>query len=134
MARPISFPNIKPTGRYYNAGEYPQTEFKSMNGATTVIRFGDRRIDSELKLSFKNITDDEAAAIVANYEDVNREWNYVRFTRLDGGVGAGEALQPYLQESKSGLRWRYVGAPEVTSVVPGISSVECQFRGTLDGV
>jgi hypothetical protein len=134
MARPINFPNVKPTGRQYNPGEYPQSEFKALNGATTITRFGSRRTDSELELSFKNISDEDAAAIVANYEAVNREWNYVRFTKSNGGVGAGAALQPYLQESKSGLRWRYAGAPSVTSVVPGISSVECRFRGTLDGV
>lgn len=129
---PVAFPPLKPASRRYSPGEFPQTDFVAQNGVRTVIRFGSRRVDSELDLRFDNITNSEAAAILANYEAVNRIWDHVTFTPQDGSVAAG-ALAQYIQESGgSGLRWRYSGPPIVTSVKPGISSVSCKFIGTLD--
>ncbi len=132
MAGAVFFPSIKPSSRNYSPGEFPQTEFQAQNGATTVIRFGSRRVNSELSLSFENITDTEAASILGNYELVNRVWDYVTFTDGDGSVGAG-AIASYLQESGgSGLRWRYAEPPTVSSIKPGICSVQCKFIGVLD--
>ena len=128
----ISFPVIKPTSRAYSPGEYPQTEFRAQNGVTTVVRFGSRRVNSELSLGFDNISDSKAASILANYEQVNRVWDYVTFTNGNGSVGAG-SLSGYIEESGgSGLRWRYSGPPTVSSIKPGICSVQCKFIGVLD--
>ena len=134
MARAVSFPSIKPTGRSYAPGEFPQSVFEAQNGATTVVRFGARRVNSQLKLSFENITDVEALSILKNYENVNQKWDYIQFTNNDGAASA-RALYAYIKESGgSGLRWRYSKAPSVISVKPGIVSVECEFTGFLDGV
>ena len=128
----VAFPSIKPSARRYSPGEYPQTRFEAQNGVTTVIRFGSRRVDSSLALGFDNITDAEAASILANYEAVNGPWNHLTFTASDGSVGSG-ALNDYIQETGgSGLRWRYAEPPSVTSIKPGIVSVQCSFIGTLD--
>ena len=133
MARAVSFPNIKPSGRTYSPGTYPQTKFEAQNGSVTVVRFGSRRVDSKLSLSFSNISDAKAADILANYERVNRVWDYVTFSAANGSVGAG-SLVSYIQESGgSGLRWRYAEAPSVVSVVPGVVNVQCKFVGVLDG-
>ena len=130
----IPFPNIKPSGRSYSPGSYPQTEFQAQNGARTVIRFGNRRVDSTLSLTFSNITDAQAASILANYELVNRDWNHLLFTGQNGTAGAGSELASYLAENGgSGLLWRYSSPPDVTSIYPGVSSVTCQFVGILDG-
>ena len=132
---PVAFPSLKPTSRTYSPGEYPQTDFVAQNGARVVVRFGSRRVDSELALTFKNITDDEASSILANYEQVNGVWDYVTFTGNDGAVGASSSLQNYLREvGGSGLRWRYAKPPTMTSEQPGRSSVSCSFVGVLDGV
>ena len=134
MTQLIPFPEIKPTSRSYKPGNYPQTQFKAQNGATTVIRFGSRRVDAKLSLEFSNVTDDEAASILSNYESVNSAWNVVTFSAANGSAGAESALAAYLQESgASGLRWRYSGPPEVKSVYPGVSSVSCEFVAVLDG-
>jgi len=131
---PVAFPSIRPSSRSYSPGEYPQTDFTAQNGAVTVVRFGSRRANAELALGFENITDDQAAAILKNFEAVNSVWDYVTFTGTDGAVGASSDLQRYLREvGGSGLRWRYSGAPSVTSVIPGRSSVQCKFVGVLDG-
>lgn len=131
---PVAFPSIKPTGRSYSPGNYPQTEFRAQNGAVTVVRFGSQRVDSELSLEFRNITDTQAAAILSNYETVNSRWDYVTFAAADGAVGASTALANYIREvGGSGLRWRYADPPSVQSVQPGRSTVQCKFVGVLDG-
>jgi len=131
-ARP--FPNIKPSGRSYTPGEFPQTQFQALNGATTVVRFSNRRVNSTLQLSFDNISDADAADILDHYTSVNDDWDYATFTSNNGSAGADDDLVDYIQESGgSGLRWRYSGPPSVSSVRPGRSTVQCSFTGFLDG-
>ena len=129
----VAFPNVKPTSRSYNAGEFPQTVFEAQNGATSVVRFGNRRVNSELNLTFANISDEDAEKILSNYERVNRNWDHVTFSINDGAVGSKDGLQFYFRERDSGLRWRYAEPPTVQSVFPGISTVSCRFQGFLDG-
>lgn len=129
----IAFPSLKPSSRSYEPGAYPQTEFQAQNGAKTIVRYGNRRVDSRLQLTFQNISDADAVSILANYEAVNSVWDYVSFTQSDGAAGAATSLSLYLREvGGSGLKWRYDGPPQVTSVYPGLSTVSCAFVGVLD--
>ena len=129
----VPFPAVKPTGRSYSPGTYPMAEFKSLSGVTTRMLYGNRRSDAELQLEFANITDANAALILLNYEQVMPTSNWVSFTNTTGSLGAASALAAYLQESGgSGLRWRYADAPQVSSVVPGRSTVQVTFVGQLD--
>jgi len=132
---PVAFPNLKPSARSYSPGEYPQTAFQAQNGAVTVVRFGSRRVDSTLELTFNNIADADASSILQNYEQVNGVWDSVTFTTATGAVGTAGSLAEFIEESGgSGLRWRYAGPPRLTSIKPGFSSVSCSFVGVLDGV
>jgi len=135
MSKEIKFPEIRPSARQYNPGEYPQTQFRSNNGTTEVIRFGRLRVDSSLKLQFKAISEAETVAILQNYETVNSEWNYVRFSKDDAGAGINSNdLSVYINERESGLRWRYAKPPEVTAVFDGRNDVTCEFTAFLDAV
>lgn len=129
----VAFPSLKPTQRSYSPGGYPQAEFKAINGATTTLRYGNRRFDSSLQLSFDNITDDNAALILKHYEQITVADDWATFTTADGAAGADTALANYLREvGGSGLRWRYDGPPSVNSIKPGRSSVQVKFIGRLD--
>jgi len=129
----VSFPNVQATSRSYSPGIYPQTEFKALNGSTTVLRYGNKRSDAQLTVGFANITDEEAALILDNYEQVNSVWDYVMFTTNDAADGASDSLATYIEEKGgSGLKWRYASPPSVTGVVPGRSTVQCQFQAFLD--
>lgn len=128
----VAFPNFRPQKRSYKAGEYPQRVFKGLNGATTTLRYGNRRTDSSLSLGFTNMRDNQVAQILAHYEAVARSGDWVKFTAANGLAGVGIELQPYLAESKSGLRWRYADAPSVESIAPGLSSISVSFTGFLD--
>ena len=65
-----NFPFIKPSSRSYTPGRYPQTEFIAQNGAKTVIRYGNKKVDAKLSLGFTNITDAEANEILNFYEEI----------------------------------------------------------------
>lgn len=128
----IAFPAIKPTGRSYSPGRYAQSEFQAINGATTIMRFGSQRHDSELSLDFDNIVDSGAALILANYERQNRGDTWVSFDASNGTAGASQELAEYLGETVTELRWRYAEPPQVRSVMPGRSSVSVKMKGYLD--
>ena len=123
--------NVTPSTRSYSPGEYPQVEFEAQNGVKTVIRYGKNRTGSSLSLGFDNILDSDAAAILKNYEDINSIWDEVTFSGTNVINGADSTLQSYLIE-RTELKWRYDGPPEVTSVYPGRSNVECKFVACLD--
>jgi hypothetical protein len=130
---PHSFPSVKPSSRSYKPGEYPQTQFEAQNGAKTIMRYGKNRVNATLTLGFSNISDADAASILANYEDVNSDWDYVTFNGGYATAGVTDtSLLAYLKESGSGLKWRYSGPPSVTSSFKGKSNVSCSFVACLD--
>ncbi len=130
---PHNFPSIKPSSRSYNPGEYPQTKFEAQNGVKTIMRYGKNRVNATLQLGFSNISDANAALILANYEDVNSNWDYVTFSSANGTVGVeSTSLSNYFKEVGSGLKWRYSGPPSVTSTFKGLSNVSCSFVACLD--
>ena len=129
----VAFPALRPSSRSYSPGRYPQSEFKALNGATTRVVYGNRRSEAELSLGFQNVTDDQAALVLALYEKVGPVDDWVSFTGNDGALGASASLAAYLLEvGGSGLRWRFAGPPTVSSVQPGRSTVEVKLIGQLD--
>ena len=131
MAQTFKPTNLTPSARSYSPGEYPQIEFEANNGVKTVIRYGKHRTGSTLNLSFNNIQDSDAAAILQNYEDINSVWDQVTFNGTGVVEGASSQMQSYFLE-RTELKWRYDGPPMVTSVYPGRSNVQCKFVACLD--
>ena len=132
MAKGILFPQLTPSRRKYTPGERPSTVFEAQNGATTVIEFGTQQVNAKLELEFRNITDDNAASIIANYNSVvDDEWVKFNSTRALGGMDS--KLYDIVQKGDDKLRWRYDGPPEITSVYPGVSTVACKFVGYFYG-
>ena len=132
----IPFPeNIAPSSRSFKAGEYPQTVFEAQNGAKSIIRYGNKAVNSTLTLGFTNVSDGDAVLILSNYNDVNSDWDYVTFDRLNGLQGVDNVfLKIHMRTgSGQGLKWRYSAPPSVTSVQPGINNVTCSFVACLDG-
>ena len=137
------FPQIKPTSRSYSAGTYPSTNFESLDGTKTHLRYGNKRVNATLQLGFSNISDADAFLILENYRLVNSVWDYVTFNSESGLAGVGGTghtmpdgslgnLAAYMDEAPSGLKWRYSGPPTVTSTFKGLSNVSCSFVACLD--
>jgi len=134
MTSAQSFPGIKPSSRSYSPGTYPSTDFESLDGTKTHLRYGNKRVNATLQLGFSNISDADAALILDNYVQVNGDWNYVTFNRgfATSGIEPSD-LRNYMRETGgSGLKWRYSGPPSVTSTFKGLSNVSCSFVACLD--
>ena len=138
----VPFPRITPSARSYNPGTFPQTEFVSQNGSTSIIRFGNRRVNASLKLEFRYISAAEATEIIENYENVNSDWDYVTFNTDNATIGipVNSGLRDYIKESESGLKWRYAKPPEISSDASGPTgcgrgacNVSCEFTAFFDG-
>lgn len=148
MTTEKQFPQIKPTSRSYSPGTYPSTDFESLDGTKTHLRYGNKRVNATLQLGFSNISDQEAALIIENYENVNATYDYVTFKAANGVSGISNAtildppiagqsnpassLQSLVKEGGSGLKWRYSRPPSVTSTFKGLSNVSCSFVACLD--
>ena len=143
MSNIRDFPNIKPASRSYTPGSYPQVEFVAQNGAKTVLRYGNKKVDAKLTLGFTNITDSQANEILNLYEEVNSDYDFINFPSSSALVGVADppsltsTLQDKMAEKDSSgntlLRYRFDGPPTVTSVRPGRSNVQCKFVACLDG-
>ena len=143
MAITRFFPPIKPSSRSYTPGRYPQTEFVAQNGAKTVIRYGNKKVDAKLTLGFTNITDSEVNEILNTYEEVNSDYDYIQFNTGDGLAGmvlpntTNMNLFDKFREvegfGRTLLRYRFDGPPTVTSVKPNRSNMQCKFVACLDG-
>lgn len=129
----IAFPALIPSSRSYEPGGYAEQIFTARNGAITRVRYGNQRNSSRLTLSFDNISDTNAALILANYTSVMSIGNWAVFTSSNVAAGASTNLVPWLVESNSAQHWRYSKPPSVTSVKPGLSNVSCEFVGELEG-
>ena len=139
MANSRFFPNIKPASRSYTPGTYPQTEFVAQNGAKTVLRYGNKKVDAKLTLGFTNITDSQANEILDLYEEVNSDYDYIIFSLPNAmaGIEDNSLLFKQVGANEDGsaveLRYRFDGPPTVTSVRPNRSNVQCKFVACLDG-
>ena len=138
MSDIIDFPNIKPSSRSYTPGTFPQTEFVAQNGAKTVLRYGNKKVDAKLTLWFTNITDSQANEILEKYEEVNSVYDYIHFPSTSALAGINDlSLRRKFGERDTSdntlLRYRFDGPPTVTSVRPGRSNVQCKFVACLDG-
>ena len=126
--------DIPPTSRTYKPGRLPETQFEARNGAVSFVQYGQNFVNAELTLNFANINDGKAMQILKHYESVRGD-DYV-VVGMDAGVeGVNTELldEDAIQTGKDLLRWRYSNAPQLTSVYPGISSVQVQFIGYLYG-
>ena len=137
------FPNLTPSQRSYTPGAFPQKEFQGLNGAVTTLQYGVKSVDSKLEMTFQNISDTEADAILSNYEAANGRrdsagrQDYVLLPSNGGAVGgvADTNLRLQMAERQSGpkLRYRYASPPVITSTFPGRSTVQVSLRGYLEG-
>ena len=139
-----SFPVLTPSQRVYTPAVYPQKEFQGLNGSVTTLQYGVKPVDSQLQMTFTNITDQDAYAIFQNYQQVNGgfdkktgERDYVVLKNNSYGEMAGVYgdLRYVMNETLTPdrLRYRYAEPPTITSTFPGRSTVTVVLRGYLDG-
>ena len=137
----VTFPNIKPTARSFDPGDFPQKTYKSQNGTEVRILYGSKRTNMRLSLTYENITDVNAEAFIAHYND--RQGTFKTFSPNSavftgwGGQGPdknkGRAADnnKWLLATYAGNAYRYEKPPELVQVRKGISTVTISLIGVL---
>ena len=132
MTNLYNFPAIAPSSRTFTPGKFPSTDFESLDGTKTHIRYGNKRVNATMTLGFSNLSESEVWDIIENYENVNKNWNRVQFNH--GGLDGyrNNDLKGEIYGTDIGLNWRYSAPPTVTSTFDGLSNVSCSFVACLD--
>ena len=126
----MAFPNLIPTSRSFESGDYPVKTFKAQNGAEVRILYGSKRTNMKMSLTYSNITDDNAALFL-NHFHLETSGTFSTFEIADNTRGGWTALKKYLGAGDAGNRWRYENAPNQVQVRPGISTVTVNLIGVL---
>ena len=125
----MAFPTLQPTSRNFDAGDYPVKIFKAQSGAEVRIMYGSKRSGMMLTLSYDNITDTNADSFVTHYDEVFGA--YTTFKLPKALLAGWEGSSTTLTAINTGSKWRYAEPPTITSVRPGLSSVQVKLLGVL---
>jgi hypothetical protein len=125
-----TFPSIKPTGRSFRPGVYPQKTYRALSGAVVKRTYGNSPYGAQLDLEFDNISDATVVTLLDHYRSQTAANS--RFT-LSASVTSGmsSTLAARANASIDGLRWEYANPPEVQTVRPGFNNVRVSLAGEI---
>ena len=128
----MTYPAITPSTRQFKAPQYAVTAVVSQSGATNRRLWGSRPVQAELSLTYRNIGDDDAAAIVGHYDDCKGS---IAKASLPNATwdGASADLKSYLKLDKygKGIDWFFASPPTVDNIFPGVSTVQVRLIGEI---
>lgn len=129
----VSFPSITPTNRSFSAPIYPVTVYRSQSGASVRRLWASQPSNARLSLTFNNISDADAASILACYSSASGSVGTLTLPSVVFN-GAETALATLFSQAGSVLQWHFAddSPPKVDSVVPGRSSVTLELIASLD--
>lgn len=125
MATP--FPAVCPTSRSFVPAQYPVRRFTAINGAGTTRIYGNRGYDATLQLSFL-LQDAELEELLICWNDASGTFGDLT---LPANVTEGMS-QDVQAQIPDYLTWRWAQAPQVQSVLNGVSRVQVNLIANLD--
>tara|TARA_R110002020_G_scaffold302050_2_gene517453 strand:+ start:2700 stop:3080 length:381 start_codon:yes stop_codon:yes gene_type:complete len=125
----MAFPDLAPTSRSFESGDYPVKTFKAQNGAEHRILYGSNRTNMKLSLSYANITDTQADDFIAHYDEV--KGSFQTFDLVANAKSGWEGTSTALDGTAQGNKYRYEGPPQIVQVRPGVSTVTVNLIGVL---
>ena len=128
----MTYPAITPSSRQFKAPQFPVTSVVSQSGATTRRLWGSRPVQAELSMTYRNITDDQAAEIVGHYNDCKGPITKVTLPDATWD-GASSDLKSYLKldDYGTGIDWFFAATPTVDNIFPGVSTVQVKLIGEI---
>ena len=129
----VTFPTIEPTSRSFSAPKWPTSGMTSQSGVTTRRLWGSRPSQAQLALTFANITDDNAALILAAYHSAKGATTDLSLPDIIFN-GASANLTNWLNtfSTGAGMKWFFSeDPPSVESIAPGRSSVRVNLTAEL---
>ena len=116
----VSFPVIQPTGCSFTPPEWAITESRSQSGVRSYRIWASKPSDALLDLSFENISEANALAIVQTHTSAKGP---IEALILPSILFSGITSQLFINifsQSQSGLSWHFVnGEPPAIERVPG---------------
>ena len=122
----MPFPELVPTSRSYNPGDFANKKYSAQDGAEFRILYGDKRVGMTLKLSYRNITDQQAQLFVDHFHETKGTFEQFDLGAAARGGWAGSHFT--LGAIWWGSQWRYDSPPQLESVYPGVSSVSVSLK------
>jgi len=115
-----AFPGLVPTSRSFDPGDFPIKTYNAQNGAEVRIKYGNRRINRKLQLTYANVVDTEVVKFIDHYADAGGTLNTfeVPLSTYDGWEGGRKKMAP-----GGPLAYRYAKPPVMTQVAKGRSTV-----------
>ena len=129
----VTFPTIEPTSRSFTAPKWPTSGLTTQSGVTTRRLWGSRPSQAQLSLTFTNITDDNAALIMAAYHDAKGATTDLSLPSIIFN-GASGNLTGWLNTASTGagMKWFFAEEPpSVESVAPNRSTVTVRLVAEL---
>lgn len=128
----MAYPAITPSSRQFKAPEWPVTAVTSQSGATSRRLWGSRAVKAELSMTYRNVPDDQAAAIVECFDDQRGPMVAVPLP-AETWSGASTELQKWMKlgEYGAGISWYFANAPTVNNIFPGVSTVQVKLVGEI---
>ena len=127
----MGFPAITPSSRKFTAPRWPTKTFVSQAGTTTRRLYGSLPSQADLQLTYRNITDDQASAILAHYQSLKGPMSKATLPNQTWD-GASTDLKKQLNVSNySDVDWYFAAAPTVDSIFPGVSTVQVRLIGEI---
>jgi hypothetical protein len=127
------FPNIAPTSRSFELGDWPVKTYKAQNGAEIRILYGNRRTNMVMSLEWRNVSSAQAALIINHYTGQRGTFQTFSFgSAASSSSKAGwDADDTLLGTGVSGNAWRYAGPPTIETVKKDTHVVTAKFVGVF---
>jgi len=119
-----TFPALVPSSRTFTPGEYPATAFAGYTGAQSRVRHSNVFQASQLRLTFKAITETQMLSIWSHYS--NRQGEFLSFA-LPAEIITGTTITDYVPTS---YLWRYAGPGSVEDLPCGGHDVQLTLEST----
>ena len=127
----MAYPAITPTSRKFTAPRWPTKAFVSQAGTTTRRLYGSKPAQADLQLTYRNITDNQASAIVEHYQSLKGPMVKAALPS-ETWEGASPNLRKQFDVSDyADVDWYFASAPTVDSVFPGVSTVQVKLIGEI---
>jgi hypothetical protein len=114
-----TFPALKPSGRTFTPGDYPNTPFKAWDGNEGRVRHSNVMLESTLRLTFTGINEAQMLSILTHYQ--GQRGNFESFVLPDDVWSGVSTVSDY---SLTSYRWCYIEPPTVSDLPCGNHIVE----------
>ena len=126
-----NYPSVAPTSRSYNAGNWPVKNFNAQDGAEVRILYGSRRYKHSVTLTYANIPDTTAEQFMQHYFEQLGTYKTFAIAMDASKVTAGWEGSTDFYNAGVRTQYRYANPPTMTSVYPGVSTIQIELLATL---